>query len=121
MGTVNCQDGKHYLDFQCKGIRCREQTLLSDTQGNRQKLGKILLLMEQQSKAGTFDYEHHFPNSLKVEHFRYLNKLSKQKAVGGRILFSAFASQWLNEKRVEWWQSHYETVEGILRCHLATL
>lgn len=69
-------------------------------------------------KAGSFDYRHHFPNSPKVEYFTQLAKLSQFHAAGGRMLFSAFANLWLDEKRVEWRASQIETVEGILRCHL---
>jgi integrase len=31
-----------FFDFRFKGVRCREQTVLPDTPGNRRKLGKIL-------------------------------------------------------------------------------
>ena len=72
MGSVNSRDGKLYLDFRYKGQRCREQTRLSDTTANRQKLTKVLVMLEQQIKAGTFDYGHHFPDSPKVEHFRQI-------------------------------------------------
>ncbi len=118
MGSVNSRDGRLYLDFRYKGIRCREQTRLADTASNRQRMTKLLAMLEQQMRAGTFDYGHHFPNSPKVEFFRHIDLLSRRHASGGRMLFDRFAGQWLEEKRVEWRQSQYETVEGILRCHL---
>lgn len=118
MGSVNSRDGKLYLDFRYKGLRCREQTKLTDTPANRQKLAKVLAMLEQQIKTGTFDYGHHFPDSPRIEHFRKVELLGRQKASGVRMLFSAFALQWLEEKRVEWRQSQIETVDGILRCHL---
>lgn len=118
MGAVNGRDGRLYLDFRFRGKRCREQTKLADTPANRKKLDKVLALIEQQIRAGTFDYGHHFPNSPKVEQFRQLEVLIRQKAVGGEMDFASFAGQWLEEKRVEWRDSQYETVEGILRCHL---
>lgn len=118
MGAVNGRDGRLYLDFRFRGKRCREQTKLTDTPANRKKLGKVLALIEQQIRAGTFDYGHHFPNSPRVEQFRQLEVLIRQQAVGGEMGFASFASQWLEEKRVEWRDSQYETVEGILRCHL---
>ena len=118
MGSVNSRDGRLYLDFRYKGQRCREQTRLSDTTANRQKLTKVLVMLEQQIKAGTFDYGHHFPCSPKVEHFRQIKQLSRQKASGKRMQFGVFAQQWLEEKRVEWRQSQYETVKGILQYHL---
>jgi len=118
MGSVNSRDGKLYLDFRYKGKRCREHTKLADTSANRQKLVKVLAMLEQQIKAGTFDYGHHFPDSPKVEHFRQIELLSRQKASGERMLFSSFADQWLEEKRLEWRDSQYETVKGILLYHL---
>ena len=118
MGSVNSRDGKLYLDFRYKGLRCREQTKLADTSANRQKLAKVLAMLEQQARAGTLDYGHHFPDSPRIEHFRKIELLGRQKASGVRMLFSAFALQWLEEKRVEWRQSQIETVDGILRCHL---
>ncbi|MGB5144238.1 MAG: DUF3596 domain-containing protein [Shewanella indica] len=118
MGTVNARDGRLYLDFRYKGVRCREQTSLPETAANKQKLLKLLQMLEQQMKAGTFDYGHHFPHSKRVAHFRQIELLARQQAVGGRMQFEAFALQWQEEKRVEWRQSHIETVEGILRVHL---
>lgn len=118
MGSVNSRDGKLYLDFRHKGLRCREQTKLADTPTNRQKLAKVLAMLEQQARAGTLDYGHHFPDSPRIEHFRKIELLGRQKASGVRMIFSAFALQWLEEKRVEWRQSQIETVDGILRCHL---
>lgn len=64
MGSINSRNGKLYLDFRYRGVRCREQTTLADTQANRQKLNKVLCLIEQQIRIGTFDYGHHFPNRL---------------------------------------------------------
>lgn len=118
MGSINSRDGKLYLDFRYRGVRCREQTTLADTQANRQKLNKVLSLIEQQIRIGTFDYGHHFPNSPKVEKYVAMERLSRQKASGARMIFSAFAELWLDEKRVEWRESQIETVDGILRCHL---
>lgn len=118
MGSVNSRDGRLYLDFRYKGVRCREQTSLEDSPVNKQKLAKILKTLELQMKAGTFEYGHHFPNSNRVEHFRKLELLIRQQAIGGQMLFETFANQWQEEKRVEWRQSHIETVEGILRVHL---
>lgn len=118
MGSINSRDGKLYLDFRYRGIRCREQTQLADTQTNRQQLGKVLSLIERQISLGTFDYRHHFPHSPKVGTFAAIEQLGRQMAAGERMMFSVFARQWLEEKRVEWRESQVETVDGILRCHL---
>ncbi|MGU5545217.1 Arm DNA-binding domain-containing protein [Aeromonas veronii] len=118
MGSINSRDGKLYLDFRYRGIRCREQTQLADTQTNRQQLSKVLSLIERQISLGTFDYRHHFPHSPKVGTFAAIEQLGRQMAAGERMMFSVFAKQWLEEKRVEWRESQIETVDGILRCHL---
>lgn len=118
MGTVNSREGRLYLDFRYRAVRCREHTGLEDTPANRKKLTKVLALIEQQILAGIFDYGHHFPGSARVEQFRQHDKLIQQQATGGKMLFADFAEQWLDEKRVEWRPSQYETIEGIQRCHL---
>ncbi|MBE8233760.1 MAG: DUF3596 domain-containing protein, partial [Endozoicomonadaceae bacterium] len=118
MGSINSRNGKLYLDFQFKGLRCREQTKLVDIAVNRSKLEKLLNAIELQISRGIFDYSHHFPRSSRVERFKQIGKLEAQKAIGGITQFVTFAEQWLEEKKVEWRSSQYETVEGILRCHL---
>ncbi len=118
MGSINNRDGKLYLDFRFKGIRCREQTQLADSASNRVKLERVLKMIEQQISVNTFDYAHHFPDSPKVTKFRQIAQLEAQKALGGTMLFSVFACQWQAEKNIEWRLSQQETVDGILRCHL---
>ncbi len=118
MGTVNGRGGRLYLDFRYRGLRCREQASLDDTPANRKKLSKVLALIEHQIRSGTLDYGHHFPESPRAERFRQLDSLVRLNSKGGNTRFSTFADQWLEERRVEWRQSQYETVEGVLRCHL---
>ncbi|WP_350996479.1 DUF3596 domain-containing protein [Shewanella sp. TB7-MNA-CIBAN-0143] len=118
MGSVNCRDGKLYLDFRYKGLRCREQTKLIDNPTNRKKLSKLLMMLEEQIKFGTFNYAHHFPDSPKIASFELIAQQTAERATGEKMLFPVFAKQWLAEKRVEWRASQIETVEGILRCHL---
>mgnify|MGYP003634998732 CR=1 FL=1 len=118
MGSVNCRDGKLYLDFRYKGLRCREQTKLIDNTVNRKKLAKLLTMLEEQIKFGTFNYAHHFPGSPKIASFELIAQQTAERATGEKMLFPVFAKQWFAEKRVEWRASQIETVEGILRCHL---
>ncbi len=118
MGSVNSRDGKLYLDFRFKGVRCREQTRLAESAANRVKLERVLKMIEQQISLNTFDYVHHFPDSPRIAKFRQIAQLEAQKAQGATIQFSVFALQWQAEKNVEWRLSQQETVDGILRCHL---
>lgn len=92
MGSVNVRDGRLYLDFRYRSVRCREHTGLNDTTANRKALDRVLAKMEQEIRSGAFDYSKHFPNNPKVEHFRQVDQLIQQKAVGGNMLFEVFES-----------------------------
>ena len=118
MGSVHSRDGKLYLDFRFKGVRCREQTRLAESAANRVKLERVLKMIEQQISLNTFDYAHHFPDSPRIAKFRQIAQLEAQKAQGATMQFLVFALQWQAEKNVEWRPSQQETVDGILRCHL---
>ena len=52
-----------FFELRISGIRCREQTLLTDNQLNRKKLQKILDKIEAEIAAGTFVYANYFPGS----------------------------------------------------------
>jgi len=58
-----------YLDFFFQGKRCREQTSLVDSVGNRRRLQAVLDRLTKEIKAGTFDYAGYFPNSRNAAHF----------------------------------------------------
>lgn len=118
MGSINVRDGRLYMDFRYRSVRCREQTQLTDTAANRKLLNKVMGQLEREIKSGVFDYAKHFPNSPKAEHFRQVDLLEKQNAVGGSMLFEVFSALWFEEKRHEWRDSHIETIEGILGGHL---
>ena len=56
------------LDFILQGIRCREQTALTDTPENRKRLEKLLAKILAEIDAGTFEYGRYFPNSKRLCH-----------------------------------------------------
>ena len=118
MGAVNVRDGKLYLDFRFKGVRCREQTSHIDSPQNRKRLEKLIGMIEAEIKLGKFDYARYFPDSPKVEKFENLIRQEKFKRIGNRMLFGVFAEIWFAEKKVEWRQSQIENVRGILDKHL---
>lgn len=118
MGAVNVRDGKLYLDFRFKGVRCREQTRLLDNPHNRKRLKSLLEMIEAEIKLGKFDYARYFPDSPKVEKFAELIRLEKFKRIGNRMLFGVFAEIWFAEKQVEWRQTQIDNVRGILDKHL---
>lgn len=118
MGAINARDGKLYVDFRFKGVRCREQTSHLDNPQNRKRLEKLINMIEAEIKLGKFDYARYFPDSPKVEKFENLIRQEKFKRIGNRMLFGVFAEIWFAEKKVEWRQSQIENVRGILDKHL---
>ncbi|UAA37228.1 site-specific integrase [Paraneptunicella aestuarii] len=118
MGAINARDGKLYVDFRFKGVRCREQTSHLDNPQNRKRLEKLISMIEAEIKLGKFDYSRYFPDSPKVEKFENLIRQEKFKRIGNRMLFGVFAEIWFAEKQVEWRQSQIENIRGILDKHL---
>lgn len=72
MASVNSRHGKLYIDFRYLGIRCREQTTLSDTQANRKRAKQFVKQLEQEINLGEFRYEKYFPNSKKIDEIKAL-------------------------------------------------
>lgn len=133
---VHKPNGMLFFDFRFDGVRCREYTALPDTPSNRKKMEKVLLRIESEIKAGTFDYAAYFPQSKGVERLRKFKE--REFTQGGvqsepRTLntppipelggpsFADFAQQWLDEHSIEWRRSHIRsllsTVNGRLVPH----
>ena len=55
MGSIRSRSGKLFFDFRYRGVRCREQTKLSDTPANRKRVTNILERIEAEILVGTFD------------------------------------------------------------------
>ena len=115
MGSIRERSGLLFFDFRYKGVRCREQTTLSDTVGNRKKLAPILERIEASIKLGTFLYEDFFPDSPKVQQFanntqpvRRLELLGRQHQASSQNLptFKVFGEDWFMENEVRWKRSH---------------
>lgn len=110
------ETGKLFFDFRFQNRRCREQTSLADNPANRRKLQSVLEKIEAEITLGTFDYAVYFPKSPLVEVFNF-NKLN-QPAKGETPLFSDFADLWLQEMKIQWRRSHYDTVNNTLKKYL---
>ncbi len=69
MGRVRARsdNDKLFLDFYFNGVRCREQTALTDTPANRRSVQRLLARIEAEIKAGRFDYGATFPGSPRAE------------------------------------------------------
>ena len=119
MGSVRVRKStqKLFIDFQYRGERCREQTALEDTTANRKKLENVLKRIEAEITLGSFEYETYFPNSSNAEKFA----VATGNSVPGyheTPLFRDFSGDWVNEMKIQWRQSHIETVEGTLKNYL---
>lgn len=119
MATINNKNGKLQLDFRYKGKRCREQTKLEDNQANRRRTKKILDRIDAEITLGTFVYADYFPNSKKAVEFEELNKRisSAKEGISNTPTFADFSDTWLNEKQIEWRDSHMISVVANLGAY----
>lgn len=115
MGSLRERKGLLFFDFRYKGVRCREQTALSDTAGNRKKLNPILERIEASIKLGTFRYEDFFPGSSRVAQFaddlqtkQRLELLGVNSQATAKDLprFRLFGEEWYEENEIRWKRSH---------------
>jgi len=127
MGKVRArkETGKLYLDFFYRGVRCREQTALSDTPANRKKVEKLLQRVEAKILLDELDYAEFFPGSRNLKKIQLKssqpNTESIETATGSpppTVTFSDFAQQWFREIQVEWRQSHIRNVSSMLESSL---
>ncbi|WP_194436049.1 site-specific integrase [Vibrio fluminensis] len=122
MGAVNAKNGTLYVDFQYRGVRCKEYTKLPDTPANRNRLKKLVDRIEAEILLGCFDYAAYFPNSKKCKKFQLIDERERQRKAyfdaADSPKFAEFANIWLAEMKVEWSKSHYMDVEGVLNKYL---
>ncbi|MEX0899780.1 MAG: DUF3596 domain-containing protein [Gammaproteobacteria bacterium] len=98
------ETGTLFLDFRFRGVRCREQTLLTDTPANRRKLKLVVDRIEAEITLGTFDYQKFFPDSANARHFAAPSG-SAERAVPA-VTFGEFIEQWFVQAKVAWQPSH---------------
>ena len=117
MGTINVRSGHLQLDFRYRGVRCREQSRLADTERNRRKLHKILHKIEAEITLGTFDYGRYFPDSPRAQKFRkHDERLIDLQCSSPK--FDRFAESWLDENQIRWRPSYYSTISGTVGKYL---
>ena len=117
MGTLNVRSGRLQLDFRYRGVRCREQTNLSDTDRNRRRLSKLLQKIDAEIVLGTFDYARYFPSSPRAKSFKdHDRRLVDSQSRTPR--FDRFAESWLDENEVRWRSSYFSTVQGTVNKYL---
>lgn len=112
-----------FFDFRYRGVRCREYTLLHDTQINRRNMEKVLARIESEIKLGTFDYARFFPHSAMIAK---LNEKQIQAPVLSETglmqtapivmapttpLFERFCEEWYQENEISWKRSYRATLK----------
>jgi integrase len=113
MGSINTRKGKLVFDFRYQGVRCREQSKLSDSSSNRKRAKAIIERIEAEIMLGTFLYENYFPNSNKAALFSRREK-TRSEALSNVPKLEEFADIWFGECEVEWKTSHILNVRGSL-------
>lgn len=114
--------GLLFFDFRYQGVRCREQTTLTDTAINRKRMQQVLDRIEADISLGKFEYQHYFPGSKGGERFLPTAKDANQPAqiaapISGPV-FAGFVAQWKAQKSVEWRRSYQKTMDSIIGSHL---
>ena len=132
MGSIRKRKGNGLLffDFRYCGHRCREQSILPDTQTNRRDMQKVLTQIESEIKLGTFDYARFFPNSPMI------TKFDEKQANGAVItdtrvmveapivmvpstpLFESFCEEWYLENEISWKRSYRATLKVTINKYL---
>lgn len=112
------ETGKLYLDFTYQGIRCREQTALTDTPANRKAVEKLLGRIEAEITLGQFEYERYFPNSSMLGKFNRIAQARRVYSGEAKPLFRVFAQEWFDEMQLQWRHSYKVTIEGLIQRRL---
>jgi integrase len=69
MDSFYVKDGRLYIDFRWRGVRCQEATRLVDTADNRAKVRRDVRQIDGELAAGTFEYLRWFPRGRKAALF----------------------------------------------------
>lgn len=117
MGKVRVrkETGNLLLDFMYRGIRCREQTALTNTPLNRKKVTALMEKIDAEILLGTFNYRDYFPNSAiaaRIE--RAANSVESSAAQR----FDTFTDIWFKEMEVTWRESYRSGVQALLKNRL---
>lgn len=130
--TTRKETGKLVIDFTFRGVRCREQTALNDTNANRKRLQPVVLKLKQALSEKTLNYADFFPSSAMAQRFEKEYEGGKKIEVASNVessnlpvgpTFRTFANQWVEQHSIEWRRSHIKsmlsTLNGRLMPHFA--
>lgn len=117
---VRPETGNLYLDFQWRGVRCREQTLLPDNAQNRKTLESLAKRIKRDITRGTFSYSNYFPDSPRARAFEVAPQASQgvlkpaPSNPENAILFAQAAEDWFIENQPRWRSTNAATTRSIL-------
>lgn len=114
-----------FLDFYLDGIRCREQTALTDTASNRKTIKTLAQRVQQALTKGNLNYCDFFPDSPRAKLFQSklsttaenetLSDVSTPALKSAHIpTFAEFAHIWFLESEPRWRKQHRETMRRTL-------
>ncbi|MDA3832021.1 MAG: DUF3596 domain-containing protein [Spirochaetales bacterium] len=121
MGSIRNRDGLLFFDFRYKGVRCREQSLLDDSQTNRRRLETFMDQIDREIKQGSFDYAKYFPGSKNMSRFDQASVAETTNVSVGSAqteLFKEWVKEWYQENEITWKISYQKTVQGNIDAHL---
>ena len=127
MASIRTRSGKLLIDFRFNGVRCREQTALSDTKLNRAKVMVLVKQIDSAIRLGQFHYSDYFPGSKRCKEFEGLERptgieqlvsVDNPKLISDVPTFSEFAAEWLEENEITWKTSHFKNVNLIFNNYL---
>ncbi|WP_296282088.1 DUF3596 domain-containing protein [Pseudoxanthomonas sp.] len=126
MANVRCrpETGCLFIDFRYRGVRCREQTTLQDTNSNRRTLEALANRIKREMAKGTFNYRAFFPDSARANQFddssgsTPSNAPARRAAPATTPTLGEFTETWYRENLPRWRQTHAETVHGTLHQHI---
>lgn len=133
--TARKETGRLVIDFTYKGVRCREQTALTDSPANRRRLEPVVMRLKKALAEGTFSYSEFFPSSTLARRFERVSPDAADfPGASGRSgltllagsaapspvgpTFSAFAAAWLTNHQIEWRRSHIKVLRSTVEGHL---
>ena len=121
--TVRKETGRLVVDFTFRGVRCREQTTLDDSPGNRKRVQHVIDKIQGALKQGTFNYRDYFPESALVARFGLsknprVEGVAESKVADVGPLFKDFSTKWFDERSIEWRRSHIKSLLSTLNGRL---